>query len=53
MRKLPHQQQLQLTDCANGLWKFWLPLEHVATDEQSGALDGRAVVWRSELLTVP
>lgn len=38
---LPHQQQLQPADCADGLRDIGMPLNDVAANDDAGALD----VW--------
>lgn len=53
MRLLPHQQQLQPNDSANGLRKLGMPPDEVAADKQPSALVRRAGLCSGELLGVP
>jgi hypothetical protein len=41
LRGLPHQQQLQPANCADGLRDIGMPLNDVAANDDAGALD----VW--------
>jgi hypothetical protein len=53
LRAVPHQQQLHAEHSADGLRELRMPLDDMATDEQSNALDGGLSVCDGELLDVP
>jgi hypothetical protein len=53
LRCLPHQQQLQSSDCADGLRELRMPFDEMAADHYPGTLDVGAGFCRYELLEMP
>ena len=53
LRLLPRKQQLQSTNCSDGMRDFGMPRDDVATDEQSGSFDLGSGLRTGQLLELP